>query len=255
MDVRIFVATHKNYQMPEDKMYFPIQAGSNGKNSIGYLRDDSGDNISERNPFYCELTATYWVWKNIDADYIGIAHYRRHFGKSGFPFLTKNQKWKNVLDRETLIKLTENADIILPKKRVYGIETNEQHYSHSSIFRANELTLMRSILQECSNKIYFQAFETVLCRRWAHMFNMYIMSKKKFSKFNEWQFPLLFEFEKRLDRSQYPPKENRAWIEELMVDTWVEANHYEYVECPVMFMEKQNWLKKGGAFIYRKIKG
>lgn len=43
--------------------------------------DDTGDNISIKNPQYCEMTAHYCIWKNIhDTKYSGVCHYRRIFG-------------------------------------------------------------------------------------------------------------------------------------------------------------------------------
>ena len=84
--VKVIIAAHKKYQMPHDDMYIPLHVGAEGKLDqdgkkldLGYVKDNTGDNISKLNPSFCELTGLYWAWKNIDADYIGLAHYRRHF--------------------------------------------------------------------------------------------------------------------------------------------------------------------------------
>ena len=60
------------------------------------LHDDEGENISDKNPMYCELTAQYWAWKNLDADYYGFCHYRRYFNFSDTVY--EEDPWGNVLD-------------------------------------------------------------------------------------------------------------------------------------------------------------
>lgn len=57
--VQILVATHKKYEMPKESYYLPIHVGREGKESIGYIGDNTGDNISLKNPYYCELTGVY----------------------------------------------------------------------------------------------------------------------------------------------------------------------------------------------------
>ena len=94
-DIKVIVATHKKYRMPEEKMYLPLHVGAEGKQSIGYIGDNTGDNISIKNPYYCELTGLYWAWKNLDAKYIGLVHYRIYmiFAKEKLKteqFLTRN---------------------------------------------------------------------------------------------------------------------------------------------------------------------
>ena len=42
------------------------------------LQDNTGENISAKNKQYCEMSATYWVWKNTRSAWKGIEHYRRH---------------------------------------------------------------------------------------------------------------------------------------------------------------------------------
>ena len=65
MDIKIIVATHKKYWMPSDDIYLPVHVGKKGKTDLGYQGDDTGDNISDKNTNYCELTGLYWAWKNL----------------------------------------------------------------------------------------------------------------------------------------------------------------------------------------------
>lgn len=76
-DIKIIIATHKQHFMPSDDMYLPLHVGKSGKEELGYQGDDTGDNISAKNPNFCELTGLYWAWKNLPNDYLGLIHYRR----------------------------------------------------------------------------------------------------------------------------------------------------------------------------------
>lgn len=78
-NIKILIAAHKPYWMPKDPVYLPLHVGAEGKPDLGYTKDNTGDNISAKNPNFCELTGLYWAWKNLDADYLGLVHYRRYF--------------------------------------------------------------------------------------------------------------------------------------------------------------------------------
>ena len=131
-NIKIIVATHKKYQMPEEKMYLPIHVGKEGKQDLGYTGDNTGDNISNKNNFYCELTGMYWAWKNLDADYIGLCHYRRYFSCSKKIPKEEQEKFKAVLHEDEVNKIIEKTDVILPKKRSYfHIENLYDHYKHT----------------------------------------------------------------------------------------------------------------------------
>ena len=80
MDIKILVAAHKKYHIPQNPMYIPIHVGHVlAKQEFRWQGDDTGNNISSKKTNYCELTALYWAWKNLDADAIGLVHYRRYF--------------------------------------------------------------------------------------------------------------------------------------------------------------------------------
>lgn len=253
MTTEVYVISHKKYKIPQDKIYCPLQVGK-APQITGYLRDDSGENIALKNPNYCELTGQYWAWKNRQADVKGLVHYRRLFTNGQNPYGSKESKYNKLLDEETLATLLQQYDLILPKKRNYYIETLWSHYEHSHNIEGLEVT--REVIAE-KYPAYLSAFEQVMKRKKAHMFNMMIAKSKIFDEYSAWLFDILFEVEKRVDISGYSPSEARifGYISELLLDVWIEVNRPKYCELPVAFIEGQNYLVKGANMIQRKLTG
>lgn len=249
MDIKIIVASHKKYWMPADDIYLPLHVGKEGKADIGFIGDNTGDNISNKNANYCELTGLYWAWKNLPAEYIGLCHYRRYFTRSNPCSCSK--KKQVILTKAEWEELLNKHPIIVPDKRKYYIETNRSHYNHSHY--AKDLDMTEKIIQEKYPQ-YSEAFTKVMERTWAHMFNMFVMRRDYFDEYNNWLFDVLQKLEKRTDITDYDAVEARiyGYISELLLDVWLETNQLEYYEQNVVFLEPQNWLKKGGTFLKRK---
>lgn len=248
-NIKIMVVTHKEAPMPENKeLYVPTLVGPN-KDSLtfeNYFRDDSGaDNIAEKNPNFCELTALYWAWKNLDADYVGLVHYRRLLMD---PKNTSVEIGQAQLDQ----MIDRGVEVILPSKRNYYIETTWSHYEHNH--NINDLIEVRNILEERYPE-YLDSFNKVVGRKKSHRFNMMIMKKNRFDAYSKWLFDILFELENRVDISDYDAYQARIYgfISERLLDVWIEANDIAYEEVPFKFTEKQNWVKKGTKFILKKI--
>lgn len=253
-DIKIIVATHKKYQMPNDDIYLPIHVGAEGKESIGYQADNVGENISNKNSYFCELTGLYWAWKNLNADYIGLSHYRRHFTCCKNIPKKEEDKFEILLNKKQADELFENADIVLPKKRKYYIENLYDHYKHTMYIKPLDET--RKIIEEQCPE-YLIEFDKLHKRTSAHMFNMFIMKKEYLDKYCTWLFNILFELEKRIDPKQYDSFHARylGRISELLLDVWINTNNLKYEEIKVIDMQNVNWFKKGVAFLQAKFIG
>ena len=249
MEIKIIVAAHKKYWMPQDPLYLPVQVGAAGKESIGYQRDDEGGNISEKNAHYCELTGLYWAWKNLRADYIGLAHYRRHFSSGKL----LGDKRSRVIGRADMERLRARTDVLLPRPRHYWIETNYSQYAHAH--HAVDLDTARDILRERYPQ-YLPAWDRCMKKRSGHRFNMFVMKKEILDAYCTWLFDVLAELEKRLDISSYSRNDSRVFgfVSERLLDVWIQTNGIACKNIPYVFMESQNWLVKGGNFVKRKFK-
>lgn len=245
--LKMVVAAHKPYWMPEDPCYLPIQVGAAGKKTIeGFQRDDEGENISAKNPNYCELTGLYWAWKNLDADYLGLAHYRRHFA------VGRGDKRSRVATGEQIVDALRATGVVLPKARNYYIETNYTQYVHAH--HEEDLAVTRDIIAEREPKIVWK-YDEIMNRTYGHRFNMFAMRRDLANAWCEWLFDVLFELEVRLDISSYSPNDVRVFgfVSERLLDYWVEANSLTCVERPVVNLESQHWIRKGTAFLRRKV--
>lgn len=250
MNVKIIVAAHKNYKMPEYECYLPVQVGAEGKDDIGYTPDNTGDNISLKNPNFCELTGLYWAWKNLECDYLGLAHYRRHFKETAY-----NKKGiDGVLSDETLKKLLKKSDIILPAKRKYYIENLYSHYEHT--MHIEPLDTAREIIAEKYPE-YLPEFDKLKKRTSAHMFNMYIMKKEISDKYCEWLFDILFSLEEKFKDADYDAFHARFYgrVSELLLDVYINTNKLQYIETPLIYTEKIDWYRKIIGFLKAKFFG
>lgn len=235
------VAAHKEFPMPENRdLYMPVLVGAtkNYKEGIDYQRDDEGENISSKNPNFNELTAVYWAWKNLDADAIGLVHYRRLFSKGG------KRELDNILNKEQIEQLLDKAPIVVPKKRKYYIESNYSHYIHAH--PKEPLEVARDVIAENYPR-YLNAFDQVMHKTSAHMFNMFIMKKKEFNQYSEWLFDVLFKVEDKIDISEYSVQDARVFgfLAERLMDIWLLTNEKKYTET--------NWIQLGDRKLITKI--
>lgn len=254
MNIKVIVAAHKPYEMPNDPLYLPLHVGKAGKESIGFQGDHTGENISADNPYFSELTGLYWAWKNLDADYIGLAHYRRHFGGKKKSASAAKNKMDRLLTQKEAESILQSYDIILPQKRNYYIENLYDHYQHS--LYVEPLDEAGRIIAEKYPE-YLPEFERLHIRKSAHMFNMMIMSKPMLDQYCTWLFDILFELKERIDPAQYDSFHCRypGRVSELLLDVWIHTNELSYAEVPMVEMQNINWFKKGVSFLRAKLTG
>lgn len=261
---QIIVATHKKYRMPTDSMYIPLHVGAKGQRDkndgaldLGYIKDDTGDNISELNSSFCELTGLYWAWKNLEADYIGLVHYRRHFSMK-----RKRDLWDSVLTYGQLEPYLGKIKVFTPNKRRYYIETLYSHYKHTHYI--SQLDEAGQVIKE-KHPEYAKSYDRVTKHRYGYMFNMVIIEKEQLSEYCLWLFDILFEIQKRLGaQEELSFYQGRFYgrLAEIVFNVWLdkkirfgELQKDEIMEIPCIHMDKTDWKKKGGAFLRAKFLG
>lgn len=240
--IKIFICAHKEVQLPQHQYFLPIQAGAAlHEPIIGYQPDNEGDNISAKNPNFCELTCHYWAWKNLkNVDIIGLNHYRRYFDftrkwpqfSSDKLFILTEDFLKSSYQFPDLEKLLTKYDIILPVARHWRV-SNTQQYADYHI--AKDWEILRQIIKERSPQ-YIPAFEKNMDHSNKSVgYNMFITHWKHFDAYSEWLFDILFEVERRVPPIEDPIQSRiYGYMSERLINVFCEHKKLRIKQIPII---------------------
>lgn len=232
MKIRILVGYHKKYTLLKNDIFVPIQLGktiANKKSKDGYLSpielkwlntnllgDDTGDNISEKNREYCELTGIYWAWRNYEKlgnpDYIGFMHYRRWFDflrineRKEKSRKTNSSKYISEMNEELFNNLLGQYKAGAPQydvlQKEYAIHMNT---GVIEILKKKYLRIYESYVEQINNGRCFYK-------------NMFILSKSDFFELCSMLFDVL-----RNDKSSDGIPREKGYIAEYLTSAYLES--------------------------------
>lgn len=222
--IKIFVASHKPDKVYNDEVYTPIHVGraiSKYKEEMAdMIGDDTGDNISGKNQSYCELTATYWAWKNVkNADYIGLAHYRRYF-ETKFT----NDNVDQIMNGYDVMLVKPYLNDIYMRSKLRTVLTMEDE--------AILFSVIKKIHPECEKSLidYIYGFRDIPC-------NMFVMRREIFDKYCVFLFSILFECDKYMRPLPYTNSMRRmGFIGEFLTPIFCLHNNLKIKFEPIVGM-------------------
>lgn len=263
-DLKIFSVFHKEYPVPVCDFIQPIQVGKDISGlDLGFTADNTGDNIADKNSTYSELTALYWLWKNIDSfDYkwIGLSHYRRYFT---IPETFTRKKllqtkiitdsrsvYEKELNQNTLDFIASNGvkqalldelsanKVIVPKAFPLSIEmlydcSIKNHYIFYHI--KEDWYLMRDVVIKLYPNLSQQFDDFFNNTNKMHCYNMFIADKETFADYCAWLFPIIFELEKVVKLSEYPYQRRVfGFFSERLLNFYLLQKQVQVAEFPII---------------------
>ncbi len=237
--VCIFIAANKPTRFPQVSGYQPILLGTgNASVPAGMLSDAEGDSIAGKNPYYCEMTGLYWIWKNLELpEIVGFCHYRRYFafhpGCDGSSWETLEQ----AISLEGVEGALGTADAILP--RPIRVGTVEEQYATNN--RREDMEIVKDILRaqhpEC-----VPAMEAVLGGQKLYTGNMMVVRRELFHDYMEWLFPILFQAEERISIPYEDPYQRRVlgFLSERLLNIYLVYRELRLLECPLIVLPPLN---------------
>lgn len=230
----IYIITHKNIQRKiQTKNYGYLGVGSNNDLNVEY-RDNTLNNIAKKNSSYCELTAQYWISKNVDYQYVGLVHYRRFFYKNLCSYL--NNK---VLETKYIEKKLKRYDVILPKKlNLFRTVYCDYRINH----HIKDLDICGDVIKS-KYPTYYNSLELIKNTKKISCYNMIITKKEIYDAYSEWLFDILKEVENRVDTSTYSNYQKRIYgfLSERLLNVYFNCHEeYKILYKPVYQINETN---------------
>lgn len=260
VDINLFVITSKYLDLKSfGKNYQPIYVGTNEDLKKGNISDEKGDSIAQKNQFYCELTAQYWVWKNFKKDgIIGFCHYRRFFDTedSTSDWIIRNCCDYNAAEKyvrlDKIENILSNCDVILPTPFAY-VESIEEQYIHNH--RKQDLDIVKDSIKKLYPQ-YVKSMNKVFQANTMYSYNMFIAKRDFFDQYMTWLFNILFESEKHINIPVDDPYQRRVFgfLAERLLNIYVDYNQFKVKEMPIVFISEdpKNSQKNDLKFFLKK---
>ncbi len=258
--VKIFSIFFRPFKAFHVNPFIPIQAGKSGsKYNLGFLGDDTGENISHKNKTFSELTAYYWVWKNIKSEYIGFCHYRRYLN-----FLSPKDKCKAISanSKKLYVNLTHSIpaienylheyDLILPQRHNLENSISQLYQTHFSASDwehfTDTITKLYPQLQTISDKTFNE-------NRYIY-YMLFITKWEYFDEFMTMLFNIFSDLEPKISVSNNPYKSRVfAFLAErfynLYIQHLIDEKRVKYLELPFYTIKDSLIIKYYLFFIKR----
>lgn len=187
--------------------------------SRGWLCDDTGDNVSNENPYYCELTALYWNWKNLTEDITGLVHYRRFFVN-----YKPNSKGlaDDILSVGDMERILKKKKIILPFPFIKVPNCSVLYRNKPKNEQDKHWVLLEEIIHE-NYPDFVEAFEHVIydCKT-TYYLNMFITTRQLMNEYCTWLFDVLKRYDERISamgKERIPRVD--GYLSETLLHIWV----------------------------------
>ena len=245
----------------DDGIFLPIHAGKALSSTDLHMQSDNEvngqpcDNISSKNPYYSELTAMYWAWKNLktlypDTKYIGLHHYRRFFAFDEQQFFApdivkpEDDIASYSIDFEKVSKILESGRIILVKEYAFPY-TMACHYCMSHI--SDNYRTLQEVIREKFPDYYDALIDVMEHSNKLFARNMFVMKWEDFEKYCEWLFTVLFEIDERIHYQDYGTYQMRvpAFMAERLFNIYVRKNKIRSKRFNIYYYDKEAPAKRG----------
>lgn len=238
--MKVYVVTHEpiSIDLPPDYELFQVGAAVNG--AFCEHNDAVGeDNISVKNPNYCELTAAYWIWKNDhENDIVGLMHYRR--------FLTRSilsNSIKHLIDENTVIRNLRKYDFLAPKRM--EMIPNVKKQMLDGAVRHESFDILEQVVCDLYPD-YKSAFTRVFYGSKTYICNIFIARKKDCDEYYSWLFSIFDEMEKYVDMSGYSTQEQRlyGYLSERLFTVYAIKNNKRVKEFRMLTLPGHSFAKR-----------
>lgn len=244
--MQIFIAAHKPTWLAQSDYYTGIALG--GKHLDGCrARDDQGENIAHLNRYFCELTATYSIWKNVQEDIVGLCHYRRYFNlipnnmhHLPCPEVNLDDGVKGIIEhpmqRELIEQALKHYDIIVPRG-LLGIGPIGASYKEAH--RAKEW----DDFLESLDLLYGSTRHSMSVERRFFPANMLICKKELFDLYaHQLNFVTRQVFEKNgvpeeVPGARYQPYRYPGYLGERFMAAFINANKLKFYEAQMLYIK------------------